>query len=582
MADEDALIGIGADLTQLRRDLARLPNLSAEAAQKTLIEVERVTLRAEKAAKQANRRIRADNKKTADSIKHIGETAGDADTALGGIASTLGLISPEAESATRAVQDLFAGVEGVARSKSVLGTVGVSVASLGTAAAIATPLIIAGGLAWKHYSDKAEDAKAKSEALRAQLDQLRDATAQLDDAVSDMELKTLVATGRFDEQSISAARNVELVMERAEAMKAAARGTDTFAIVEQHANEQVERAINLALYEEQESRKLAKAKEAEEAARSANAAALQREAEQAAELARVEAGQAQAASIVQQATEARLTGLDAIEAEQNRTMAALLATEQATQEQIDAVNREFHERKLEYIDAEEQAAITAAEARYQKEKDIRDAAREKDKKDREEAAEELAAYYSKLGSSLSGLFGDAADIFKSYAEKMAEDGKSGSKELFAAYKATAIAQAVINGALAISTIWRDFSGYPPVAAALSVASAAVSAAQIATIAAEEPSFHGGTSRVQAAMNRAPDETSAILRQDEAVLNSVAAARMGRSTISALNAGGFMSGGGTVAAVEFRNRTSSAMLADQQRRQGTPIKQHRRRGRGYGY
>ncbi len=45
----DSTVRIGADLSQLRRELAKLPNLSGDAAQKTPIKVERPLTRAENA-----------------------------------------------------------------------------------------------------------------------------------------------------------------------------------------------------------------------------------------------------------------------------------------------------------------------------------------------------------------------------------------------------------------------------------------------------------------------------------------------------------------------------------------------------
>ena len=54
MSDQDVNVTIGADLAALRRDLAKLPNLSGKAAQKTLIQVERAVKKAEEASKRAS------------------------------------------------------------------------------------------------------------------------------------------------------------------------------------------------------------------------------------------------------------------------------------------------------------------------------------------------------------------------------------------------------------------------------------------------------------------------------------------------------------------------------------------------
>ena len=83
----DTVVGIGADLGELRRELAKLPNLSADAAQKTLIKVEKAVSKAEQAAKRAagtvKRAARAAEretekriKSTADGLKGLFEIGG--------------------------------------------------------------------------------------------------------------------------------------------------------------------------------------------------------------------------------------------------------------------------------------------------------------------------------------------------------------------------------------------------------------------------------------------------------------------------------------------------------------------------
>jgi len=232
-----------------------------------------------KAAKRSETELKAASDaatRGGDSLHRMGEIAGDADTALSGIASAAGLVSPELEGMIRVVGDLSAGLEGMSRGSSVLGTLGVSVASLGTAAAIATPLIIAGGLAWKEYSDRAEAAAAASESLREHIDSLKGAAEALSDAVSRMELDVALSTGQFDKQGVAAAASVEKVMANADALVAvqqsqvdlaraqmqAARTDveryeaqvklnkelDNLRVVQERANAEVDKAISLQLY----------------------------------------------------------------------------------------------------------------------------------------------------------------------------------------------------------------------------------------------------------------------------------------------------------------------------------------------
>ena len=67
----DTTVSIGADLGELRRELAKLPNLGADAAQKTLMQVERAVKNAEKAAK----------KEAKDAEKALAKKAKDAEKA---------------------------------------------------------------------------------------------------------------------------------------------------------------------------------------------------------------------------------------------------------------------------------------------------------------------------------------------------------------------------------------------------------------------------------------------------------------------------------------------------------------------
>ena len=61
----DSVVKIGADLSELRRELAKLPNLSGDAAQETLIKVEKAVQRAEKASKASTKAIARSQKAAA-------------------------------------------------------------------------------------------------------------------------------------------------------------------------------------------------------------------------------------------------------------------------------------------------------------------------------------------------------------------------------------------------------------------------------------------------------------------------------------------------------------------------------------
>ena len=141
----DSTVSIGADLSELRRELAKLPNLSTDAAQKTLIQIEKAVHKAEKAAKKTSKDIARANKATAkaaevankaagESLKDMGDTAGDTESSIRAISGALGMISPEAEQAMNVVAELGGGFEGLTKATGLLGG---SATSLATAAGVA-------------------------------------------------------------------------------------------------------------------------------------------------------------------------------------------------------------------------------------------------------------------------------------------------------------------------------------------------------------------------------------------------------------------------------------------------------------
>ena len=118
----DSLVTIGADLSQLRRELAKLPNMSDAAAQKTLISFEKMVVKAEKAAKKANKSIARSSRstakeatKTAAAMNTLEDAAGDSDSAIMGLSGGLSLRNPKLGEAAGLAGDFGAGVERVVR-----------------------------------------------------------------------------------------------------------------------------------------------------------------------------------------------------------------------------------------------------------------------------------------------------------------------------------------------------------------------------------------------------------------------------------------------------------------------------------
>ena len=119
-----------------------------------------------------------------------------------------------------------------------------------------------------------------------------------------------------------------------------------------------------------------------------------------------------------------------------------------------------------------------------------------------------------------------AQLVKRIAEQRAH-----AKEAFAIAKAARLAEAVITTAMAVMNAYSTGVAIPiagvVLGPAMAIAAGVTGAIQIATIAAEQPSFHSG---------KMPDEMNATILKREAVLNTTASAAMGRGQIEALNNG----------------------------------------------
>ena len=191
----DTTVSIGADLSELRKQLAKLPDLAAGAAQKTLIEIEKTVVKAEKAVKKSNaaaaKAVGRGSKAAGDSLRDFGDKAGDADSALKDLAGALGIVSPELDTFLTRVGDLSGGIEGVTKLNTRLGL------SLARVAAIVAPiaLLVAGIAAgWGIYAQKQREATDASKLQKTILDKLVPLTRKLADVRADLAVVTGVMT----------------------------------------------------------------------------------------------------------------------------------------------------------------------------------------------------------------------------------------------------------------------------------------------------------------------------------------------------------------------------------------------------
>ena len=189
-----------ADLSNLTKQLAKMPEVTEKEAKQMVKALEKQFKSAEKAAERAAKKTERafsragkgvakagdDTAQLSNEMLELGETAGDADSALKGVGGALGLISPEAERVFSTIGELGGGLEGVIRTlKAGVGPIGIVAAAVG-----------AGAFAWKHYSDQLEEAEQKAK-------DMSDAAAEMAASVNAfkadqarIELEHLVATGQ--------------------------------------------------------------------------------------------------------------------------------------------------------------------------------------------------------------------------------------------------------------------------------------------------------------------------------------------------------------------------------------------------
>lgn len=189
-----------ADLSNLTKQLAKMPEVTEKEAKQMVKALEKQFKSAEKAAERAAKKTERafsragkgvakagdDTAQLSTEMLELGETAGDADSALKGVGGALGLISPEAERVFSTIGELGGGLEGVIRTlKAGVGPIGIVAAAVG-----------AGAFAWKHYSDQLEEAEQKAK-------DMSDAAAEMAASVNAfkadqarIELEHLVATGQ--------------------------------------------------------------------------------------------------------------------------------------------------------------------------------------------------------------------------------------------------------------------------------------------------------------------------------------------------------------------------------------------------
>lgn len=154
---------------------------------------------------------------------------------------------------------------------------------------------------------------------------------------------------------------------------------------------------------------------------------------------------------------------------------------------------------------------------------------------------------------------DATKDERQQAKERVQDAKEAARKQFEINKALQIAQITINTAAAVAQALA--SSPPPFNAIAAIAAGAAGAVQLATVQATQPKFHKGGLIGQ------PDESMAVVRAGEAVLNPMGRSLLGDDTIRQANAGIAQGHGGAVQIV-YKHKSFDYFVRDHLRTNAT--------------
>ena len=190
-----------------------------------------------------------------------------------------------------------------------------------------------------------------------------------------------------------------------------------------------------------------------------------------------------------------------------------------------------------------------------------------------------AAFVDNVLSDTAGAAGEISSIAGEFSQRLAEEGTETAKEqaraAFAIAKAAALSEIIISTAVAAMNIQEKYAAAPPVAAALTAVLMGTSAANMALVASEQPSFHRGGMI-------SPDEVSITAQKGEAVLSrSGVQAAGGAPGVNALNSGAAGGGGVMIINQVYRHRVFDRVVSDSIKRTNSPLNKALNAGRRVG-
>jgi hypothetical protein len=196
-----------ADLSNLTQQLAKMPEVTTKEAKAMVKALEKQFKSAEKAAEKAAKAAEKAWKKSRDGaggaggavgdlngkLKSLSDTTGEADSAIKGFGSAVGLVSPKAEKAFFVVGELAGSVEGLSR---------LMIAGMGPLALVTAAVAALGGM----YLKASKDLKAAEEQMQASSEAaaaMAEMFGRLDDSIADAKFDLLAAQGKKSAEEIA-------------------------------------------------------------------------------------------------------------------------------------------------------------------------------------------------------------------------------------------------------------------------------------------------------------------------------------------------------------------------------------------
>ena len=524
----------------------------------------------------------------AESMDDAGDSAGGVDSQLSAVGGALGQVSPAMGEMAGTAGDAAGALEGV-----------VAAAQEHPAAfAAVTVAVIAVGFAFQEATEKAEDLERAMEKtdrrqekhqklLADEASLLAQVQAAYDASIEENTDAATAAANAIDKITVAIhANRVQLQKAIADQVRAGKiteqEGQKQQNLLTERSNEALdlaEKALENKMRQARKEEELAiraqNRKEEEIAASKAAAKAAERRAQ-------ADADALKAASDLLQKQEEEIAVLALLDSTIKETDMTrwddISLAKHAAQEKIDLLDAEISKLDEKFIqenfirEKQATAVLLIEEEKNRKIKEAQDAldaelfAKEKAarEKRKQEKADELADDIQKRDDAMSAateVTGSLMEITSLLEEEMTTASIEERKRLFAIQKGASIAEATINGAVAITSALK----MGPVAGAIaSAAIAATTAAQISMIAQQEPAFDTGGMVRGGLMARSADQMSARVLPGEAILNRSAADRLGEGGVNALNRGSSLGGVTVVPAYRHFDR----FIRDEYRRGGS--------------